>query len=76
MNERVAYDIKGACIASSIGRTSLYKAMGSGELVARKMGKKTVILHDDLHRFVNALPHLAPGAPANDNGVIRQRRAA
>ena len=47
----LAYTVDEACSVAGIGRTALYKAIGTGELVARKYGRKTLILASDLHRF-------------------------
>ena len=34
--------------ATGLGRTKLYQLINNGELKARKIGKRTVILKDDL----------------------------
>lgn len=47
--------IEAAAIAG-IGRTKLYESINSGELVARKFGKRRIILRDDLRQFLAALP--------------------
>jgi len=52
----LAYNIAEACDAARIGRTSIYEAIKSGELVARKRGRRTVILADDLRRWLDAMP--------------------
>lgn len=41
--------------ATGIGRTKLYEAIGKGNLKARKFGKRTIILKDDLELFLNSL---------------------
>lgn len=48
--------------ASGLGRTKLYQLINSGELKARKIGKRTVVLRDDLETFLKNLP-----AYASDN---------
>jgi excisionase family DNA binding protein len=57
--ERVAYSIAEAAEAASIGRTKIYEAINNGSLIARKHGKRTIILRDDLRAFLAALPAVA-----------------
>lgn len=59
MNQ-LAYSILEACEAARIGRTNLYEAIRSGELRAVKHGKRTLILADDLRRFLESLPPVTP----------------
>ena len=40
---------------SGLGRTKLYELLKSGELPARKLGKRTLILHADLEAFLAGL---------------------
>ncbi|RVP07429.1 DNA-binding protein [Sinorhizobium meliloti] len=42
---------------SGIGRTNLYAAIRDGRLKARKHGRRTVIISDDLKAFLLSLPH-------------------
>jgi len=39
----------------------LYQEIGAGRLIARKIGRRTVILRSDYERWLNSLP-LLPGA--------------
>jgi excisionase family DNA binding protein len=41
--------------ATGIGRTKIYEAINSGKLPARKFGKRTVVLKDDLDAFLDSL---------------------
>jgi Helix-turn-helix domain len=52
----LAYGIPEACTVSCLGRTSLYAAIRSGDLVARKIGRRTVITADDLKSWLNNRP--------------------
>jgi excisionase family DNA binding protein len=56
MNGSIAYSIAEACTRSGIGRTAIYDMINSGKLTARKRGRRTLILADDLRRFLEMLP--------------------
>jgi excisionase family DNA binding protein len=60
MNTLLAYSIAQACEVANIGRTSIYEAISSRELIARKHGRRTVILADDLRRWLQNLPVTSP----------------
>ena len=57
-----ALSISEACDLAGIGRTKLYEAISAGELVARKYGKRTLILRSDLSNFLSNLPTVQVGA--------------
>lgn len=54
--EREGLSIAEACAMAGLGRTKLYEAISDGTLRARKCGKRTIVLRQDLHRFLSALP--------------------
>jgi excisionase family DNA binding protein len=62
----LAHTIEDAARRSTICRTSVYAAIKSGDLKARKAGKRTLILDEDLHTWLAALP-IAQRAPAPPN---------
>ena len=47
-----------ASIISGIGRTKLYEAIAAGKLTARKYGARTIVLREDLLRFLASLPEV------------------
>jgi hypothetical protein len=51
-----AYRIADVCKVTGLGRTSIYAAIKSGELVARKWNRRTIVLGDDLATFLHTLP--------------------
>jgi excisionase family DNA binding protein len=59
MREPIGLSIPQACESSGLGRTKLYAAIKSGELTARKAGRRTIILPDDLRRYLESLPAIA-----------------
>ncbi|WP_315796601.1 helix-turn-helix domain-containing protein [Bradyrhizobium sp. SZCCHNRI3043] len=52
----MAYSVAEACKLLSIGRTTLYHAIKSGELQIAKIGRRTVIRAEFLRAFVDSLP--------------------
>ena len=56
---REALSIAEACNATNLGRTKIYEAIATRRLTARKCGKRTIILTDDLRAFLAALPPAA-----------------
>jgi excisionase family DNA binding protein len=60
MNSRLAYSVTESCVAAGIGRTNLYDLITRGEIRAKKIGRRTVILADDLRQWLEALPQIAP----------------
>lgn len=51
--EKLLVSITDAAKALSLGRTSIYELMRSGELETRKMGRRRLITAESLRRLVN-----------------------
>jgi len=45
---------------TGLGRTKIYSLIGSGELIARKIGKRTVVLRTDLETWLGGLQPCPP----------------
>ncbi|MCS3498670.1 excisionase family DNA binding protein [Bradyrhizobium japonicum] len=56
---REGLSISEASAVAGIGRTKVYEAIATGSLKARKCGKRTLILRDDLRQFLASLPSAA-----------------
>jgi len=53
---KLAYTLKEAIAATGIGKTSLYDDQAAGRLEMRKRGSSTIILTEELQRYLAALP--------------------
>jgi excisionase family DNA binding protein len=61
MNEgsaRIALSITEAAQQANVCRDTIYAAIRSGEITARKAGRRTLILADDLRKYLESLPPL------------------
>ncbi|QCO04236.1 helix-turn-helix domain-containing protein [Azospirillum argentinense] len=52
--EKIGYSVEEAVAASSVGRSLLYEEIRAGKLRATKIGRRTVILADDLKAWLSA----------------------
>ena len=51
--ERLAYSINEAARVLSMGRTSIYAMIADGRLEAFKLGRRTLIRAESIHRLVS-----------------------
>ncbi len=58
-NTPYALNVEEAVAYSRIGRSTLYTALRNGELTARKVGRRTVILRQDLEAWLERSPAYA-----------------
>jgi excisionase family DNA binding protein len=54
--EKLAFTVPEAAALSSLGQTSIYKAIRQGRLRIRKSGTRTIIMRTDLVSFLETLP--------------------
>jgi hypothetical protein len=59
---RLAFSIAELGKLTSLGRQSIYDAINSGRLIARKLGRRTVILRADATRWLASAPPIEPVA--------------
>jgi excisionase family DNA binding protein len=71
MNDVLAYSVEGAAAAARLGRTKIFEAIKAGKLRARKEGRRTVILKEDLAAFLRALPERDPAGVKRTRGARR-----
>ena len=67
----LAHSVLEACAITRSGRTTLYQAIRSGALRAVKRGRRTLILDDDLRRWVQSLPSIALKSPQQSSNRSR-----
>ncbi len=58
MQDKTAYSIDELAKTGPLGRTSLYEAIRTGQLTARKFGTRTFVLATDFEAFLNNLPKI------------------
>lgn len=54
----IAFTVNEAVAMTKLSRSELYRAFHRGDLNAKKHGRRTLILRDDLVRFMSALPNV------------------
>jgi excisionase family DNA binding protein len=62
MNPKHAYTIPEVVRITGTSRTTIYAEIGADRLRAVKLGRRTLILAEDLQRWLEALPSMSSGA--------------
>jgi excisionase family DNA binding protein len=55
---KIAYSIAEAVRASGMSRSAIYLALKSGDLRGVKLGRRTLVRHEDLAAYIARLPAL------------------
>jgi excisionase family DNA binding protein len=55
-SEPLAVSIADAVRLSGVGRSSLYEAIRRGDLPIRKSGRRTLLMTEDIRRWLTSLP--------------------
>ena len=63
-DHRIAYSVHEAAKAAGIGLTKLREEIRAKRLIARKLGKRTLINVEDLHAWATNLPEINPARAA------------
>lgn len=50
---KLGYSVREACLASSLGRTTIYKHIESGRLRATRVGGRRIVSADSLHSLIS-----------------------
>jgi hypothetical protein len=56
MERKLAYSIDELAKSGPEGRTSIFKAIKEKRLIARKSGRRTIVLATDYERYLQGLP--------------------
>jgi hypothetical protein len=64
MSEKDAYSIDELAEKGPVGRSKLYEAIAAGRLIARKEGRRTIVLRDDYLNYLRSLPKIEPNGKA------------
>ena len=59
-SERLADTVDQFCEVYTVGRTFTYDEINAGRLIARKAGKRTLILRTDSKSWADSLPKITP----------------
>jgi excisionase family DNA binding protein len=85
LSGKEGFSIPESCHIIGAGRSTIYKALETGELAALKLGRRTIILKRELLRFLSELPAAnfrikQPGTlesrPAKSDGVTPTPRSS
>ncbi len=60
MDIQLAYSLSEVAAASRVSRSTLYRAIDAGELRAVKRGRRTLVLAQDMKRWIENLPAVSP----------------
>lgn len=61
MERKRAYSINDLADGGPEGRTTIFKAIKEGRLIARKSGRRTIILDEDYEAYLKSLPVIDRG---------------
>jgi excisionase family DNA binding protein len=56
--DRFAYSIEETARITSVGRTAVYEEIKAGRLRACKVGRRTVVIADDIRQWLASLPQI------------------
>ena len=64
ISDKKAHSVNELVKNTGLGKTNLYQLIKDGELKAKKLGKRTLVLDSDLNEFLNNLPDYKVGGDA------------
>jgi excisionase family DNA binding protein len=54
--ERLAFTLTDAASAIGVGKSTLHELIATGKLPVRKLGRRSLVLREDLEAYLQALP--------------------
>ncbi len=72
LGEKMGFSTREVSRLTGLGQTTIYERIETGELKARKLGRRTLILRRDLETFLEALPAKTEASEAH-RGYVRRR---
>jgi excisionase family DNA binding protein len=61
-SDRAAFSIAEVIARTGLGRDTVYGLIRDGQLVARKVGRRTLVVNSDLEKFLTSLPVIGRAA--------------
>lgn len=65
---QLSFSIDETAAATGLGKTKVYQLINSGQIKAKKIGKRTIVLKSDLDCFLTALQDYACKTSENNHG--------
>ena len=60
----ITHTIDGATQVTGLPRTTIYALLGEGKLLAKKVGRRTLITHESIQAYLDSLPPAQFRTPA------------
>ena len=61
-SDRAAFSIAEVIARTGLGRDTVYGLIRDGQFVARKVGRRTLVVNSDLEKFLTSLPVIGRAA--------------
>lgn len=65
MNAKLSLSIEEVQEISGLGKTKIYQLLKTGEIPAKKIGKRTLVLRSDLEAFLSGLQNYSQNKGGN-----------
>jgi excisionase family DNA binding protein len=69
---KLSYSVKEACAACGFGKEKIYAALHAGELAGKRIDGRTIILREELEKWLREKPEYSPRKIRSNE--LRRRR--